>query len=126
VRDEPAIADLVDELAATGRSSAVVAANGVYPDAVSALETGTEAFREVVEILTHRGSIVGTHRDLEETFELRRRGLTRVLRSECRLDDVNDAAEQVLDGSAPAPRMVFDMAPVAARKVATGATMVGA
>ena len=55
-----------------------------------------------------------------------RRGLTRVLRSECRLDDVNDAIEQVLDGSAPAPRMVFDMAPVAAGKVATGATTVSA
>lgn len=50
VRDERAVADLVDELAATGRLSAVVAAHGVYPDAVSALETGTEAFREVVEI----------------------------------------------------------------------------
>ena len=70
--------------------------------------------------------IVGTHRDLEETFELHRRGLTRVLRSECRLDDVNDAIEQVLDGSAPAPRLVFDLARVAAVPVAAGAAAAGA
>ena len=41
-------------------------------------------FETVLGGLTIRGSIVGTHRDLEETFELHRRGLTRVLRSECR------------------------------------------
>jgi propanol-preferring alcohol dehydrogenase len=32
-----------------------------------------------------------------------------VLRTERSLDDVNEAIEQVLDGSAPAPRLVFDM-----------------
>ena len=41
-------------------------------------------FETVLGGLTIRGSIVGTHRDLEETFELHRRGLTRVLLSECR------------------------------------------
>ncbi|MGE0067798.1 MAG: zinc-dependent alcohol dehydrogenase [Solirubrobacterales bacterium] len=66
-------------------------------------------FQTVLEGLTVRGSIVGTHRDLEEVFELHRRGRTSVERASCRLDDVNDAIEQVLDGSAPAPRMVFDM-----------------
>jgi propanol-preferring alcohol dehydrogenase len=66
-------------------------------------------FETVLGGLCVRGSIVGTHHDLEETFELHRRGLTRVLRSECRLDDVNEAIESVLDGTAPAPRLVFDM-----------------
>lgn len=33
----------------------------------------------------------------------------RLCHTECGLDDVNEAIEQVLDGSAPAPRMVFDM-----------------
>ena len=57
-----------------------------------------------------RGSIVGTHHDLEEVFELHRRGLTtRRCAPSAPLDDVNEAIEQVLDGSAPAPRMVFDM-----------------
>jgi alcohol dehydrogenase, propanol-preferring len=67
-------------------------------------------FETVLGGLTVKGSIVGTHRDLEEVFELHRRGLTKVLRAECPLDDVNAAFEAVLDGSAPAPRMVFDIA----------------
>lgn len=69
-------------------------------------------FQTVLGGLEIRGSIVGTHHDLEEVFELHRRGLTRVLRSECALEDANKAIEQVLDGSAPAPRLVFDMARV--------------
>jgi len=40
---------------------------------------------------------------------LHRRGLTRVLSVERSLDDVNEAVERVLDGSAPAPRLVFRM-----------------
>ena len=43
-----------------------------------------------------RGSIVGTHRDLEEVFELHRRGLTKVEREERRLEDVNEAIEQAV------------------------------
>jgi alcohol dehydrogenase, propanol-preferring len=66
-------------------------------------------FETVLGGLEIRGSIVGTHRDVEEVFALHARGLTRVLRSECSLDDVNSAIAQVLDGSAPAPRLVFDM-----------------
>ena len=58
-------------------------------------------FETVLGGLDIRGSIVGTHRDLEEVFELHRRGLTRVMRSERSLDDVNAAIEQVLDGTAP-------------------------
>jgi alcohol dehydrogenase, propanol-preferring len=62
----------------------------------------------VLNGLTVRGSIVGTHTDLEEVFELHRRGLTKVFRSERPLEDVDEAVEQVLDGSAPSPRLVFD------------------
>ena len=65
-------------------------------------------FETVLEGLTVHGSIVGTHHDLEQVFDLHRRGHTRVERSERRLDDVNEAIEQVLDGSAPAARTVFD------------------
>jgi alcohol dehydrogenase, propanol-preferring len=66
-------------------------------------------FETVLGGITIKGSIVGTHRDLEEVIELHRRGLTRVMRAECELDDVNEAIEQVLDGSAPSPLMVFRM-----------------
>jgi alcohol dehydrogenase, propanol-preferring len=69
-------------------------------------------FQTVLGGLTVKGSIVGTHHDLEEVFELHRRGHTQVERVERELEDVNDAIEQVLDGSAPAPRMVFRMADV--------------
>ena len=64
-------------------------------------------FETVLGGLTVRGSIVGTHTDLEEVFELHRRDMTSVFRSAIALDDVNDAIEQVLDGSAPSPRLVF-------------------
>lgn len=67
-------------------------------------------FETVLGGLTIEGSIVGTHRDLEEVFELHRRGLTRVLSARRSLEDVNEAVEQVLDGSAAAPRLVFDLA----------------
>lgn len=71
-------------------------------------------FQTVLGGLSLKGSIVGTHRDLEEVFELHRRGETRVLRAERRLEDVNQAIAEVLDGSAPEPRLVFDLQPVAA------------
>jgi propanol-preferring alcohol dehydrogenase len=66
-------------------------------------------FETVVGGLEIHGSIVGTHQDVEEVFALHARGLTRVLRAESVLDDANSAIAQVLDGSAPAPRLVFDM-----------------
>lgn len=71
-------------------------------------------FETVLNGLTVKGSIVGTHHDLEEVFELHRRGLTTVESSVAELDDVNLAMAQILDGSAPAPRTVFRMPPVAA------------
>jgi propanol-preferring alcohol dehydrogenase len=67
-------------------------------------------FETVLGGLAIEGSIVGTHRDLEEVFALHRRGLTKVLSAERTLDDINEAVEQVLDGSAPAPRLVFRIA----------------
>jgi propanol-preferring alcohol dehydrogenase len=67
-------------------------------------------FETVLGGLAVHGSIVGTHGDLEEVFELHRRGRTRVFASTRALDDVNDAIEQVLDGSAPEPRIVFRLA----------------
>lgn len=78
-------------------------------------------FETVLGGLTIRGSIVGTHRDLEETFDLHRRGLTQVLHASCALDDVNEAIESVLEGSAPAPRLVFDLGGATAAEGATAA-----
>jgi len=66
-------------------------------------------FETVLGGLTLTGSIVGTRRDLEEVFELHRRGLTSVERAVRSLEQVNEAIEQVLDGSAEAPRLVFDL-----------------
>jgi propanol-preferring alcohol dehydrogenase len=64
-------------------------------------------FETVLGGLSVIGSIVGTRRDLEEVFELHRRGLTQVMYEERSLEDVNTAIEQVLDGSAASPRLVF-------------------
>jgi propanol-preferring alcohol dehydrogenase len=83
-------------------------------------------FETVLQGLTIRGSIVGTHRDLEDVFELHRRGLTRVQRAEVALDDVNAAIEQVLDGSAPAARLVFRLAPTGSEAAMSAQASVGA
>jgi propanol-preferring alcohol dehydrogenase len=69
-------------------------------------------FETVLGGLDIRGSIVGTRHDLEEVFELHRRGLTHVEYAERSLEDVNRAIDEVLDGTAPAPRLVFRMTPV--------------
>jgi propanol-preferring alcohol dehydrogenase len=84
-------------------------------------------FETVLGGLTVRGSIVGTHTDLEEVFELHRREMTTVFRSAIALDDVNDAIEQVLDGTAASPRLVFDLgARSGAAVTADGAAAVAA
>jgi propanol-preferring alcohol dehydrogenase len=67
-------------------------------------------FETVLGGLTVKGSIVGTHQDLVEVFDLHRRGKTVVERQDAALDDVNEAIESVLDGSAGAPRLVFRIA----------------
>ena len=64
-------------------------------------------FETVLGGLTVIGSIVGTHRDLEEVFALHARGKTVIERTEVALDDVNDAIEAVLDGSAGTARTVL-------------------
>jgi len=81
-------------------------------------------FQTVLGGLTVKGSIVGTHHDLEEVFELHRRGRTHVQRSERELDDVNEAIGEVLDGSSPTPRLVFRIAdtPALAGALSAGAT----
>jgi propanol-preferring alcohol dehydrogenase len=83
-------------------------------------------FETVLNGLTIKGSIVGTHHDLEEVFDLHQRGLTAVEKSETTLDSVNEAIEQVLDGSAPAPRTVFRLVPSPASGVAHDHAMVEA
>jgi alcohol dehydrogenase, propanol-preferring len=75
-------------------------------------------FETVLQGLTIRGSIVGTRHDLEEVFDLHRRGKTRVERAERELEDVNEIVEQVLDGSAPAARMVFRLQPAGSERSA--------
>jgi propanol-preferring alcohol dehydrogenase len=64
-------------------------------------------FGTVLNGITLRGSIVGTHQDLTEVFALHRLGRTRVLAERRSLEQVNEAFEEVLDGSAAAPRLVF-------------------
>ncbi len=68
-------------------------------------------FETVLGGLTVTGSIVGTHRDLEEVFALHARGKTVVERSECGLGDVNAAIDAVLDGSAGTARTVLRISP---------------
>jgi len=64
-------------------------------------------FETVLGGLSLEGSIVGTHHDLEEVFELHRRGKTEVISAERSLDQVNEAIDEVLEGSAHQPRLVF-------------------
>jgi propanol-preferring alcohol dehydrogenase len=65
-------------------------------------------FETVLQGITVTGSIVGTRVDLAETFELHAGGHTRVIRETRRLEQVNEAFGEVLDGRAPA-RLVFDL-----------------
>jgi propanol-preferring alcohol dehydrogenase len=53
------------------------------------------------------GSIVGTRADLAEVFELHAQGRTRVVSETRKIDQVNEAIEDVLHGRAPA-RLVFE------------------
>jgi len=65
-------------------------------------------FETVLNGITVTGSIVGTRLDLAETFELHADGRTTVTRETRRLDDINDAFEEVEQGHIDA-RLVFDM-----------------
>ncbi len=64
-------------------------------------------FETVLNAITIRGSIVGTHLDLEEVFRLHAEGRTKVLYETRRLEQVNECFKQVLDESTPQPRLVF-------------------
>jgi alcohol dehydrogenase, propanol-preferring len=75
-------------------------------------EMALPIFETVVGGLTVVGSIVGTHQDVVDVFDLHRRGLTRVERRDAQLADVNEAIEAVLNGSAGAARTVFEMQPL--------------
>jgi propanol-preferring alcohol dehydrogenase len=70
-------------------------------------ETPIPIFETVLNGITLCGSIVGTHQDLTEVFQLHRLGRTRVLQERRSLDRVNEAFGEVLEGTAAAPRLVF-------------------
>ncbi|PPA58826.1 alcohol dehydrogenase AdhP [Micromonospora chalcea] len=55
-------------------------------------------FETVLKGITVLGSIVGTRADLAEVFALHAAGRTRVAYETCKLDDINDAVDDVLAG----------------------------
>jgi len=65
-------------------------------------------FETVLNGITVTGSIVGTRVDLVETFDLHPDGRTTVIRETRRLEDVNDAFQEVERGDVDA-RLVFDL-----------------
>jgi propanol-preferring alcohol dehydrogenase len=65
-------------------------------------------FETVLNGITVKGSIVGTHLDLEEVFKLHAEGRTRVLYETRCLDDVNAAFAEV-EAASSTPRLVFSM-----------------
>jgi len=64
-------------------------------------------FDTVLKGISIIGSIVGTRQDLAEVFALHAAGRTRVVAETRKLDDANDAVDEVLAGIVPA-RLVFD------------------
>jgi alcohol dehydrogenase, propanol-preferring len=72
-------------------------------------ETPIPIFQTVLNGITIRGSIVGTHQDLVDVFELHRLGRSQVQYERRDLEAVNDAFTEVLEGTASAPRLVFDL-----------------
>ena len=65
-------------------------------------------FDTVLKGISVIGSIVGTRQDLTEVFALHAAGRTRVVSEERKLEDVNDAFDDVLAGRTPA-RLVIRM-----------------
>ena len=65
-------------------------------------------FETVLRGITVVGSIVGTRVDLAETFQLHAEGRTQIIRETRRLDQVNDAFEEIEKGVVDA-RLVFDL-----------------
>jgi alcohol dehydrogenase, propanol-preferring len=65
-------------------------------------------FETVLRGITIRGSIVGTHLDLEEVFRLHAEGRTRVLYETRALEQVNECFDEVLREATAQPRLVFE------------------
>jgi alcohol dehydrogenase, propanol-preferring len=63
-------------------------------------------FDTVLKGISIIGSIVGTRQDLREVFELHAAGRTTVIAENRRLEQVNEAFDEVLAGDVPA-RLVF-------------------
>lgn len=95
----------------TGQAYASLAPGGtlVFVGLPAENETPIPVFETVLNGITIRGSIVGTHQDLVEVFQLHRLGRTQVRLERRSLDQVNEAIAEVLDGTAPAPRLVFEL-----------------
>ena len=66
-------------------------------------------FQTVLFGITLRGSIVGTHLDLEEVFQLHKDGHTKVLYESRKLEQVNEAIAEVLGEEPGKPRLVFEL-----------------
>jgi propanol-preferring alcohol dehydrogenase len=64
-------------------------------------------FPTVLKGISVIGSIVGTREDLAEVFALHALGRTRVVSQTRKLDEVNEAIDEVLSGRTPA-RLVFE------------------
>lgn len=64
-------------------------------------------FETVLKGISIIGSIVGTRQDLAEVFELHAAGQTRIIAESRRLDQVNEAIDEVLSGHVLA-RLVFE------------------
>ena len=64
-------------------------------------------FETVLRGINIKGSIVGTHRDVEDVFKLHVLGRTRVLRESRPLEEVNEAFDDVLHARNKAPRVVL-------------------
>ena len=64
-------------------------------------------FETVLRGINIKGSIVGTHRDVEDVFTLHALGRTQVLRETRPLEEVNEAFDDVLHAHNKAPRVVL-------------------
>ena len=64
-------------------------------------------FETVLRGITIEGSIIGTHRDVEDLFKLHTLGHTRVLRETRPLEEVNEAFDDVQHARNKAPRVVL-------------------
>jgi propanol-preferring alcohol dehydrogenase len=64
-------------------------------------------FETVLRGINIKGSIVGTHRDVEDVFTLHALGRMQVLRETRPLEEVNEAFDDVLHARNKAPRVVL-------------------